>query len=121
VAAEWAAKAVDVTVRTCRRKYEVLARAHLGRALVALGRPADGLRELRSAVEIADALVNPVGRWHSRAGLADALRTTGHEADAAATTSEAQRILTDFAATLAPSHAETLLASPPARVILETP
>ncbi len=27
----------------------------------ALGRPADGLRELRSAVEIADALVNPVG------------------------------------------------------------
>jgi tetratricopeptide (TPR) repeat protein len=121
VAAEWAAKAVDVTVRTCRRKYEVLARAHLGRALVALGRPADGLRELRSAVEIADALVNPVGRWHSRAGLADALRTTGHEADAAATTSEAQRILTDFAATLAPSHAKTLLASPPARVILETP
>ena len=48
------------------------------------------------------------------------LRTTGDEADAAATTSEARRILTDFAATLAPSRAETLLASPPARAILET-
>ena len=30
-AAEWAAKAVEVTVRTRRRKYEALARAHLGR------------------------------------------------------------------------------------------
>ena len=39
VAAEWATKAVDVTTRTRRRKYEVLARTHLGRALVALGRP----------------------------------------------------------------------------------
>ena len=95
MAAEWAAKAVDVTTRTRRRKYEVLARVHLGRALVALGRKDDGLRELRSAVEIADALVNPVGRWQSRAALADALQTTGDEEDASATRSEARRILTD--------------------------
>ena len=117
-AADWAAKAVDVTTRTRRRKYEVLARVHLGRALVALDRPADGLREVRAAVGIADALVNPVGRWQSRAALADVLRATGDEAEAAATTSEARRILTDFAATLAPGRAQTLLASPPARAIL---
>ena len=118
VAAEWATKAVDVTTRTRRRKYEVLARTHLGRALVALGRPADGVRESRSAVEIADALVNPVGRWQSRASLADVLRTTGDEEAAAVATNEARRILTDFAATLAPSRAETLLASSAAREIL---
>jgi hypothetical protein len=117
-AAEWATKAVDVTTRTRRRKYEVLARTHLGRALVALGRPADALRESRSAVEIADALVNPVGRWQSRASLADVLRTTGDEGAAAVATNEARRILTDFAATLAPSRAETLLASSAAREIL---
>ena len=118
VAVEWATKAVDVTTRTRRRKYEVLARTHLGRALVALGRPADGLRESRSAVEIADALVNPVGRWRSRAALADVLRTTGDEEAAAVATSEARQILTDFAATLAPGRAETLFASPAARAIL---
>lgn len=118
VAAEWAARAVDVTARTRRRKYEAIARAQLGRALVALGRPADGVRELRSAVEIADALVNPVGRWRSRAALAEALRASGDDDGAAMTTGEARRILTDFAATLAPSRAETLLASPPAQAIL---
>jgi class 3 adenylate cyclase/tetratricopeptide (TPR) repeat protein len=118
VAVEWATKAVDVTTRTRRRKYEVLARTHLGRALVGLGRPSDGLRESRSAVEIADALVNPVGRWQSRAALADVLRTIGDEQAAVVATNEARRILTDFAATLAPSRAETLLASPAARAIL---
>jgi class 3 adenylate cyclase/tetratricopeptide (TPR) repeat protein len=118
VAVEWATKAVDVTTRTRRRKYEVLARTHLGRALVGLGRPADGLRESRSAVEIADALVNPVGRWQSRAALAEVLRTSGDEQAAVVVTNEARRILTEFAATLAPSRAETLLASPAARAIL---
>ena len=118
VAAEWAAKAVDVTTRTRRRKYEAIARADLGRALVALGRQVDGVRELRAAVEIADALVNPVGRWRARAALAGGLRATGAEDDAVATAAEARRILTNFAATLAPSRAETLLASPAAQAIL---
>jgi tetratricopeptide (TPR) repeat protein len=119
VAADWAAKAVEVTARTRRRKYEVLARAHLGRALLALGRPAEALGELRSAVEIADALVNPVGRWQSRVSLAAALDATGDEEAAAATVIQARRILTDFAATLAPGRAATLLAAPRAREILD--
>jgi hypothetical protein len=121
VAAEWAAQAVETTVRTWRRKYEALARAHLGHALVALGRPSEGLAELRRAVATADALVNPVGRWESRASLAAALRATGDEAAAAAATDEARQILTGFAATLTPGRAETLLDSRRTRALLDPP
>jgi len=119
VAAEWGARAVEVTVRTRRRKYEALARMHLGKALVALGRPADGLAELRSAVAVSDALVNPVGRWQARAALAGALLETGDEPAAAAETLEARRILADFAATLSPGRRATLLASPSARELAD--
>ena len=121
IAAEWAARAVEVATRTHRRKYEAVARALLGRALVALGRPADGLRELRSSVEIADALVNPTGRWQARASLATELRATGDEAAAAMTADEARQILLDFAATLAPARAATLLAAPQAHEIMAAP
>ncbi len=48
VAAEWAAKAVDVTTRTRRRKYEVLARVAPRPRARRPGPPGDGLRELRS-------------------------------------------------------------------------
>ena len=43
-AADWAAKAVEITVLTLRRKYEAQARTLLGRALVALGRGGGGRR-----------------------------------------------------------------------------
>ena len=118
VAAEWAAKAVEITVRTRRRKYEVPARAHLGHALLLLDRSAEGLTELRAAVTIADELVNPVGRWQSRASLAAGLRATGDEEAAAATATDAGRILTNFASTLAPARADTMLAAPRAREVL---
>lgn len=118
IAAEWAAKAVEITVRTRRRKYEALARAHLGRALLALGRPDEGLTELRAAVDIADALVNPAGRWAPRAALADGLRTTGDEAGSEAAANEARVIVTEFAASLAPARAESLLGAPPVRELV---
>jgi class 3 adenylate cyclase/tetratricopeptide (TPR) repeat protein len=119
IAAEWAAKALGITTRTRRRKYEVLARAHLGRALVPLGRHAEALAELRSAVDLADTLVNPVGRWQSRAALASVQRAAGEDAAAVATSARARQIITDFAATLAPSRAETLLSAPQTREILD--
>ena len=97
----------------------MLARAHLGSALLVLGLPGEALAELRSAVEIADALVNPVGRWQSRVALAAALDATGDHGAAAATTVQAGRILTEFAVTLAPERAATLLAAPRAREILD--
>jgi tetratricopeptide (TPR) repeat protein len=117
-AAEWAERAVAITVRTRRRKYEARARASLGHALVALRRPDDGLTELRSAVDISDALVNPSGRWQARAALAAALAATGDESAAASTATEARAILVEFAGTLAPGRAETLLAAPQARDVL---
>jgi tetratricopeptide (TPR) repeat protein len=120
-AAEWAERAVQITTTTRRRKYEALARASLGHALVALGRPLDGVAQLRAAVEISDALVNPVGRWQSRAALAAELRATGDEATAASTSADARSILLEFAGTLAASRAETLLAAPQARDVLTTP
>jgi tetratricopeptide (TPR) repeat protein len=118
-AAEWAAKAVEVTVRTRRRKYEALARAHLGRALVRLDRSEDGLTELRAAVELADALVNPVGRWQTRASLAAALAEARNEEGAARAIGDARGLLTAFAETLSPGRAATLLDSPAARQLLD--
>ena len=115
VAAEWATKAVEITVRTRRRKYEALARTHLGSALAALRSPDDGLAELRAATSIADELVNPAGRWGPRAALAVVLRERGDEAEAAAVTTEACEIVTAFAATLAPARAASLLGAPPVR------
>jgi hypothetical protein len=117
-AAEWAANAVDVTVRTRRRKYEAQARSLLGRALVALRRREEGLAELGRAVALSDALVNPAGRWRARAALAAGLLASGDEGAAQAARAEAREILTAFAETLAPQRAATLLAAQPVREIV---
>ena len=119
VAADWATKAVDITVRTRRRKYESLARAELGRALVALGRATDGVAELRAAVSLADALTNPAGRWRVRASLADGLRAAGDEPGAARATAEARELVTAFASKLAPERAASLFAAAPARALFD--
>ena len=116
-AAEWAATAVELTRQTRRSKYEAQARSLLGRALVGLGRRDEGLAELRLAVEIADRLVNPAGRWPARAALADVLEADGDEAGAEAVASEARAIVTGFAEALAPERAATLLAAPPVRAL----
>ena len=118
IAAEWADRAVEITVRTRRRKYEAMARTYLGRALVSLGRTESGLEELRSAVSIADRLVNPAGRWQPRTALADVLLATGAEGAARAARAEAAEILTAFAETLAPRRAATLLAAEHVREIV---
>ena len=75
VAAEWATKAVEITVQHPTRGSTRRSRAHTsGSALVALRGLEDGLAELRAAVAIADELVNPAGRWGPRAALAEVLR-----------------------------------------------
>ena len=117
-AAEWGTRAVEITVRTRRRKYEAVARSHLGLALVALGRKEAALAELRSSVVIADQLVNPAGRWRPRSALADGLRAVGDDAGADAVTTEAAEIVTAFAATLAPGRAASLLEAPAVRALL---
>ena len=79
-AIEWGATAVELTLQTRRAKYEAQARSLLGRALIRLDRRAEGIAELRRAVDIADRLVNPAGRWHAHAALADGLGAAGDEA-----------------------------------------
>ena len=118
-AADWAAKAVEITALTLRRKYEAQARTLLGRALVALGRAEEGVAELQRAVGIADLLVNPPGRWQSRAALARCLEATGDDAGADAAAREAREIVTSFAATLAPQRATTLLGAPAVSELVE--
>jgi len=117
-AAEWAAQAVELTKQTRRAKYEAQARSLLGRALAGLGRRDEAIAELRRAVELADWLVNPAGRWHARAALADVLTADGDEAGAEDAAHDARAILTGFAEALAPARAATLLAAPPVRALL---
>ena len=59
--AEWAERAIAMASRVRRVKYEAVARAVLGRALLGMGLGQDALRELRAAVSGADALGNPAG------------------------------------------------------------
>ena len=117
-AAEWAQKAIDVAVRTHRRKYAARARSTLGGALAALGRHEDGERELRAAVELADALGSPPGRWLARASLGRTLAATASDDDAGAAFDEAATIVREFASTLASERAERFLDADPIRDLL---
>jgi hypothetical protein len=95
-----------------------MARMILGTALVDLGRRDEGLSELRSAVDGADHLGTPSGRWQARAALGKALYATGDDAGAAAEYGQAARLIRDFAATLTPEHSASLLGAPPITEIL---
>jgi class 3 adenylate cyclase/tetratricopeptide (TPR) repeat protein len=111
-AAEHARKAIELTHRSLRRKYEALARTILGTALVALGRGEEGVSELRAAVEGADALGTPSGQWEALVALARALYETGDDDGAASAYGQAARVIKEFEATLTPEHAESMLAAP---------
>jgi tetratricopeptide (TPR) repeat protein len=111
-AAEWAQRAVDVARRTRRFKYEARSLSTLGQALARLGRNDEGLTALRSAVEIADRIVNPHARWNARAALGRVAYALGRDDEAAAAYTDAVQIVDDFAATLATERAATLAKSP---------
>jgi tetratricopeptide (TPR) repeat protein len=117
-AAEWAQRAVEMAIGVHRTKYEARARATLGTALARLGRPDEGLSELRAAIRLADDLGSPPGRWQARSALGRALADTSHEEMAAAEVVEAGDILRSFASTLAPERAERLLAAESSRELL---
>ena len=117
-AAEWAQKAIEVAIRTHRRKYEARARSTLGDALSALGSTDDGERELRAAVELADSLGSPPGRWSARQRLGRALASTASDDGAGAAFDEAAAIVREVASTLAPERAERFLDAEPIRDLL---
>ena len=68
---EWANRALEITVRTRRRKYEARARSILGEALAKIGLADEALGELQAAVVIADGLVGPPARWDARDASAE--------------------------------------------------
>jgi class 3 adenylate cyclase/tetratricopeptide (TPR) repeat protein len=117
-AVDHATSAIELAHRCGRLKYESIARTILGSALVALGRGEEGLVELRTAVNVADRLGTPSGRWQSGAALAQALYETGDDDGAASAYDRAAQVIREFAATLTPEHAGSMVAAPMVREIL---
>jgi class 3 adenylate cyclase/tetratricopeptide (TPR) repeat protein len=117
-AAEWAERAIALTRRTKRRKYEGRSLTLLGQALARLGRRDEAFEALRAAIEIADDLVGPPARWHARAALGEASYALGDDETAAGAYDEAANLVESFAGTLAPERKERLIAAPPIDEIL---
>jgi tetratricopeptide (TPR) repeat protein len=117
-ALEWAHRSRDIARATHRRKYEARSLTLVGQALARLGRRDEAVATLRSAVSIADELINPPGRWAARAALGDAAYGFGDDETAQAAFTEAARLVTDFVATLAPERAAAVLGAEPVSNIL---
>ncbi len=114
-AVTWSGRALELATRGRRRKYEVMARLALGRALTARGDAEDATAELRRAVEVADGLGSPLLRWQSRAALA----VSDRSAEGAA--QEAREIIERVAGGLSPERAKAYLAAAPVVEALELP
>lgn len=117
-AARHAADAVARARKGGRPKYEAAAGALLGTALVRLGRPDEGLSELRSAVEGADRLGSPGPRWQLRLELAASLELLGRDAEAGSVTGSAAQIIGEYAASLSDANAQRFLAAEPVRSVV---
>lgn len=118
-AAEWAEKAIEMARTVHRVKYEAVARAALGKALLAMGRGQDAVRELQTAVRVADALGNPSGRWRAKGDLAQALVVSGNDAEAETPLREASAIIRSVATGLSSERAARFLAAPPIASIVK--
>jgi ATP/maltotriose-dependent transcriptional regulator MalT len=111
-AAEWAERAIEMARGVHRVKYEAVARAALGKALLAMGRGQDAVRELQAAEKLADALGNPSGKWRARADLGQALVATGNDTEAEDQLRGAVEIIRTVAAGLSRERAARFLATP---------
>jgi hypothetical protein len=95
-----------------------VARSTLGRALLAMGRREDGIREVGAAVAVADALGNPTGRWRARADLSRALEAAGDEALAASELQAAAEIIRGIGERLANERRRRFFAALPVASVL---
>jgi class 3 adenylate cyclase/tetratricopeptide (TPR) repeat protein len=111
-AVEWAQRAIQISERTKRRKYEALSLEVLGQALAKLGRREEALQALSSAVHLADELVGPPGRWEARAALGRVAQHFGDDDTASRVYEEAGELVETFLATLAPERSAKLLTAP---------
>jgi class 3 adenylate cyclase/tetratricopeptide (TPR) repeat protein len=119
VAAEWAQKAIAMARTVRRAKYEAVARAVMGKALLAMGRHQEALSELHKAVKGADLLGDPAARWRARADLASVRGAMGDGDGQEKMFREAAGIIHAIEAGLAPERAKRFVATPQvARVLI---
>jgi class 3 adenylate cyclase/tetratricopeptide (TPR) repeat protein len=111
-AIEWASRAIQISQRTRRRKYEALALEVLGQALAKVGRREEALQALATAVALADKLVGPPARWQARAAMGRVAQQFGDDETAAHAYGEAGELVDAFVATLAPERRAKLLSAP---------
>jgi tetratricopeptide (TPR) repeat protein len=120
--AEEAARTADAALTHWRRhrrpKYEAVAHAVLGRAELALGRTADGIRRLETGVAIAERLGHPPTLWRTAGHLGAALLAAGEDDRAAAVRQQVTSAVEAFAAGLSDGHRGRFLAAAPVRAAL---
>jgi tetratricopeptide (TPR) repeat protein len=119
-AAETAISALAHWRRYRRPKYEAAGHAVLGRAELALGRPAAGVRELQRAVEIAERLGHPPTLWQASGKLVTALRAVGDDDKAAGVQAQVVSMIEKFAGGLSDEHRADFLAAERVREALHT-
>jgi tetratricopeptide (TPR) repeat protein len=111
-AVTWARRALEKAISSRRRKYEVVSRIALGRALVAQSHHDAALGELQTAVAGADALGSPLFRWQSRAALGEAqMGSRAERGEAEETLKEAVAIVHEVADALSAERSVAYLAA----------
>jgi class 3 adenylate cyclase/tetratricopeptide (TPR) repeat protein len=117
-AIEWAQKSVELARSTLRRKYEARALSLLGEGLAKAGRRDNALEALEAGVKVADALINPSGRWNAYAALGRSAYALGDDDRAATAYARAAEVVESFAQNLSPERSARLLAAPAIEEIL---
>jgi tetratricopeptide (TPR) repeat protein len=116
-AVTWSRRALEMAESGGRPKYEAIALVTLGQALTQQGLAHEAVPELGRAVAIADDLGSPLVRWETRAALAAADRAAG--TDPEPRQAEATAIIQEVTSALSPERAETYLAAPQVRAVLD--
>lgn len=104
--------------RYTRPKYEAAALASLGQAHQAAGRPAEGSRELRRALEIAERLGHPPTIWDVAGKLVPALVAVGDDEGAEVAANKVAATIDGFASALSEARRAAFLAAPRVREAL---
>ena len=118
-AAEAATEAIAYAIEVARPKYEVMARATLGSALLASGNAEAAVKELRSARTGAERLRHPQSIWDVESRLAGALDASGDDTASQGAHQAARQSIESFASHLSAQRREAFLGARQIREILD--
>ncbi|HEV2032703.1 MAG TPA: adenylate/guanylate cyclase domain-containing protein [Candidatus Dormibacteraeota bacterium] len=118
-AAEAAGAAMAYAIEVGRPKYEVMARATLGSALLAAGKAGEAIEELRAARAGAERLKHPPSIWDVESRLGEALAASGHEMRSQAAFGAARQSIEKFASHLSAARREAFLSARQVREVLD--